>query len=96
MYDNRSPWRNTPILFNKILDIQKPRYIIKDPMDIEYTIPQRLDNRPDLLSYETYGTSKYWWIFALRNPDIIQDPINDFTPGKVIRIPKKTNIDRMG
>ena len=48
MYDNRSPWRNTPILFNKILDIQKPRYIIKDPMDIEYTIPQRLDNRPDL------------------------------------------------
>lgn len=34
MYDNRSPWRNTPILFNKILDIQKPRYIIKDPMDM--------------------------------------------------------------
>ncbi len=96
MYNNNSPWRNTPILFDRILDIQQPRYIYKDPMDMEYIIPQKYNVRPDLLSYAQYGTAKYWWIFSQRNPDLIQDPINDFIAGKTIRIPSKKNIDRMG
>ena len=54
-----------------------------------------MDRRPDLMSYEKYGTAKYWWIFAHRNADIIIDPINDFTAGKVIRIPRRSNIDKM-
>jgi hypothetical protein len=51
--------------------------------------------RPDLCSYELYGTSKYWWIFAKRNPDIIEDPIRDFSVGTRIRIPSKASIDDM-
>lgn len=96
MYNSKSPWSNTPVLYNRILDIQKPRYLSNDPMDMEYIIPQRLDRRPDLFSYEQYGTSKYWWIFSQRNPDTIQDPINDFKAGITIRVPSKNNIDRMG
>ena len=59
------------------------------------TIPQIYDRRPDLYSFEVYGTAKYWWVFAQRNPDIIEDPINDFTTGKKIYVPKRENIDRM-
>ena len=96
MYKRHSPWSNTTILYNKILDIQTKRNIAKDPMDEEVVIPQHFDGRPDLFSYEKYGTAKYWWIFAARNPDTIQDPINDFKAGVTIRVPKKTNIERMG
>jgi hypothetical protein len=95
MYKSSSPWSQTPILKNKILDIQTKRYIHKDDLDEEYTIPAKYEYRPDLLSYEKYGTAKWWWIFALRNPNEIIDPINDFVAGTVIRIPSKKNIDEM-
>jgi len=42
-----------------------------------------------------YDTAKYWWIFATRNPDIIIDPIRDFSAGTEIRIPSKDNIANM-
>jgi len=96
MYKKHSPWSNTTILYDRILDIQKRRYIKKDPLDEEILIPQQYDGRPDLFSYEKYGTSKYWWIFSARNPDTIQDPINDFKAGTMIRVPQKKNIERMG
>ena len=61
---------------------------------MKYTLYHRITiMRPDLCSYELYGTSKYWWIFAKRNPDIIEDPIRDFTVGTRIRIPSKASID---
>lgn len=82
-------------MFGRILDIQNKRYLFKDPLDEEVTIPQHMDRRPDLMSYEHYGTAKYWWIFSHRNTDIILDPINDFTAGKVIKIPRRVNIDKM-
>lgn len=40
-------------------------------------------------------SSKYWWIFAHRNPDIMADPIRDFSAGKVIKLPSLENINRM-
>jgi hypothetical protein len=48
--------------------------------------------RPDLLSYHIYGSSKYWWLFAVRNKNIIIDPIQDFKAGVTIRIPKLENV----
>ena len=96
MYKENSPWNGTSVVDGTILDIMKKRFIYKDPYDEIYTIPQHFNERPDLCSYEFYGTAKYWWIFSQRNPDIIQDPINDFTAGTKIKIPSKKNIDRMG
>ena len=96
MYKSHSPWSKTRIIGGgRILDIQAKRFLAKDPLDEEVTIPQQFDRRPDLYSFEVYGTAKYWWIFAQRNPDEIQDPINDFTAGKKIRVPSRANIDRM-
>jgi|TARA_B110000495_G_scaffold186757_1_gene185554 hypothetical protein len=95
MYKQNSPWSRTSIIEDTILDVLKKRFIFKDPYDEEYIIPQQFDERPDLCSYELYGTAKYWWIFAQRNPDIILDPIRGFTTGTVIKIPSKDNISKM-
>tara|TARA_B100000035_G_scaffold286708_1_gene271197 strand:+ start:105 stop:398 length:294 start_codon:yes stop_codon:yes gene_type:complete len=94
-YDPTSPWKKTGLIKNKVLDIMNNVYLEFDPLDELYTVPQHYDMRPDLCSYELYGTSKYWWIFAKRNPDIIEDPIRDFSVGTRIRIPSKSAIDDM-
>ena len=94
-YDPTSPWKKTGLIKNKVLDIMNNVFLEFDPLDELYTIPQNYDLRPDLCSFELYGTSKYWWIFAKRNPDIIEDPIRDFTVGTRIRIPSKASIDDM-
>ena len=94
-YDPTSPWKKTGLIKNKVLDIMNNVYLEFDPLDELYTVPQNYDMRPDLCSYELYGTSKYWWIFAKRNPDRIEDPIRDFTAGKKIIIPSKNQIDNM-
>jgi hypothetical protein len=55
-------------------------------------ITAKYDRRPDLLSFDVYGTPKFWWVFMMRNKDIIFDPINDFVPGVEIRIPSLSNV----
>lgn len=60
--------------------------------DQTYIIEPAFDQRPDLLSHKLYGTSRLWWIFPLRNPDEIIDPIRDFTTGKEIIIPSKDRL----
>ena len=65
------------------LDIMTPR---------TYTIDKVYAYRPDLLAYDLYDTPRLWWVFAQRNPDVIEDPIYDFTPGKTIQLPKLANL----
>jgi hypothetical protein len=56
--------------------------------DIQVAISPTYDQRPDLMAYDLYGTSGLWWVFAVRNPDIIQDPIWDHTVGTIIYLPQ--------
>lgn len=95
MYKENSPWNKTSIIDNTVLDIINKRILFADPNDEVYVIPQEFDERPDLCSYEKYGTAKYWWIFAARNSNDIEDPIRDFSAGKTIRIPTIENIENM-
>ena len=95
MYGSKSPWYKTPVVQGKFLDTLKKRVLRKDPLDEVYTIEQKYNLRPDLMSYDRYGTSKYWWVFAARNPDAINDPINDFVTGKKIFVPSQDNIENM-
>jgi alpha-L-fucosidase len=62
--------------------------------DFKYVIENQYKHRPDLLSYDLYGTPKLWWVFSQRNMSIIKDPIYDFTPGIVIFCPKKSNLEK--
>jgi hypothetical protein len=81
-----SPYSQTPIK-NWYLDLWVPRNITKSDFDKIIIIPPAFNQRPDLLSNQEYGTPKLWWVFALRNPDLIIDPINDFISGLEIYIP---------
>ena len=90
-YSSTSPYFNTTE--NKIsLDFLNPRTITADQDDISYTIDRIYAYRPYLLAYDLYGTPRLWWVFAQRNPNVIEDPIYDFTIGKTIQLPKMSNL----
>jgi len=76
------------------LELLKIRPIPAESDDFEYTIESQYTHRPDLLSYDLYGTPKLWWVFVQRNMSVLKDPIYDFEPGVRIKIPKKSNLQR--
>ena len=49
-------------------------------------------NTISLKDFNKYGSSKYWWMFAMRNKDTLIDPIQDFKAGITIKIPKIENL----
>lgn len=61
--------------------------------DEPYTIGHGYEGRPDLLADILYQDSKLWWVFALRNPDLIKDPIRDFKTGVMIMVPPLAAVD---
>lgn len=72
------------------LDVWIPRSVPASEFDKTEIIPPEFDQRPDLMSQQKYGTPKLWWVFCMRNPDLMADPISDFVAGLEIYIP--TNI----
>ncbi len=87
-YSKNSPYFQTA-MYGKFLDVLTPRTIKKDPADTIYTIGFMYNHRPDLLAHDLYKDSGLWWVFAARNPDIIQDPIFDFATGVTIYVPNQ-------
>lgn len=79
--------KNAPALDTVFLDLNTLPSIPQSSTDEEYEIGSGYDERPDLLAYQLYGSSRLWWVFALRNPDIIIDPIRDFKAGVRIFLP---------
>ena len=71
-----------------------PRTITKEADDIIFEINNIYALRPDKLAYDLYGDSGLWWVFAARNPNVIEDPIFDFQIGKKIYLPKKVTLEK--
>ncbi len=92
-YLTSSPYFNTE-LFGEFLDTLSYRAIPKEVDDIVYTIKPQHALRPDLLAYDLYGDANLWWVFAVRNPNSIEDPIFDFQPGVTIFLPKSTTLKK--
>ena len=90
-YSNTSPYFETEELTD-YLDVLNPRTLTAELDDQSYIIERTYAYRPDLLSYDLYGTPRLWWVFAQRNPDKIEDPIYDFEMGVTIQLPKKENV----
>ena len=88
--------KNNQILDGIFLDINKLPSVKVTLSDEEYSIDPAYDQRPDLLASALYNNSRLWWVFALRNPDIITDPIRDFTAGTVIYLPSAGSISALG
>lgn len=91
-YKQTSPYKQTKI-FENALDVLSYRPITKEPDDIKFTINDIYALRPDKLAYDLYGNAELWWVFANRNPNVIEDPIFDFRVGTVIFLPKKSTLE---
>jgi len=85
-YTSSSPYYNTP-LWGKFLDVWNGKTIAPDVSDAIYQIDPIYNLRPDLLAYDMYKDSAFWWVFSVRNPDVLIDPLMNFTTGTVIYVP---------
>lgn len=90
-YGNHSPYAKTQT-FGNFLDVATLPNIPKKADDVLFVINKTYQFRPDLLAFDLYGDSALWWVFAMRNPNTIKDPINDMRPGMQIYLPKKDTL----
>ena len=90
-YGNFSPYRETTITGN-YLDVWNPRDVPILEDDVLIEVPSQYEHRPDLMAYDAYGDANLWWVFAVRNPSVIKDPIYDLVSGVKIYIPQKQTL----
>jgi|SRR6056300_1271765 hypothetical protein len=90
-YSRTSPYYNTSLSGN-FLEIANFPTIPKNSDDVLITVNRTYQFRPDLLAFDLYGDPGLWWVFALRNPNVIYDPVFDMKIGRRIYIPKKETL----
>ena len=72
------------------LVLRKPLNLEPQESDTFVTVSQELLNRPDMISYDVYGTVDLWWVIFEFNK--INDPLFDLKLGQQIRIPDKDRV----
>lgn len=92
IYSRNSPYFGTP-KYGTFLEVLEKRSFPFNADDVVYVIEQAYQYRPDLLAYDLYNDAGLWWVFQMRNPNVITDPLGDFIAGVSIRIPKKTTLN---
>ena len=90
-YQQSSPYYATQQK-STYLGYWNPPAISPSVTDTVIQVAHRHQNRPDLLSYDLYGTTRLWWVFAMINPDQIRDPIYDLIAGIYIYAPSNTSV----
>lgn len=93
-YQNVSPYFKTAQrnYLIEYLDSYTNRPVPSDDTDELISVSPKHEHRPELLAYELYGTPQLWWIFAVRNPNLIIDPIYDLTAGLEIFVPTRSRV----
>jgi hypothetical protein len=94
-YSKTSPYFKTDLV-NNHLDIIDFRDIPISTDDVLYIVNPTYSLRPDLLAFDIYGDSNLWWVFAVRNKDVIQDPIYDLIAGQRIYLPSVNTLKKQG
>ena len=97
-YKGPSPYYTTPQNNNMLpyLVFWNAPAVVPTTNDTLYTVTATYQHRPDLLSYDIYNTTGYWWVFAARNPDTIKDPIYDLVAGINIYLPARAGLPNAG
>ncbi len=93
IYGNSSPYYTTTIS-NDYLDVLNLRNIPEQTDDHQFILTATYQYRPDLLAYDLYKDSRLWWVFAVRNRDVLKDPVFDMVAGTKIYLPKLSTIKR--
>jgi len=91
LYKDNSPYATTSYSAG-YLDIINFRDIPARTDDVLYEVTKQYENRPDLLAYDLYGDVGLWWVFSVRNKDIIKDPVFDLVAGIKIYLPTANTI----
>lgn len=93
-YDKRSPYSATAQVnkYVQYLDIWVPPSLSVGTDDQNIVVSSKYQNRPDLLSYDLYGTPRLWWVFAAYNSSVIKDPIYDLVAGMHLYVPAKSSL----
>jgi hypothetical protein len=94
-YSNFSPYYKTQETHGH-LDVLSLRDIPAASDDILFEVTQTYSLRPDLLAHDLYNDSRLWWVFAVRNKDVIQDSIYDLVAGQRIYLPSLANLQSVG
>jgi hypothetical protein len=94
-YKRGSFIRNPDIIDGKFMGLNELPKVLKNVKDETYIIGHGYDERPDLLAHKLYGSVRYWWVFAQRNPDVLKDPIRDFKAGTKIMLPAEESISKI-
>jgi len=94
IYQKTSPYYTTPQVTNYVdyLGFWNGTYILPKSSDALMQLDAQYQYRPDLLAYMQYGTPQLWWVFMLRNPNVIKDPIWDFVANIRIYVPQKDSL----
>lgn len=90
-YSITSPYYKTP-LWGQFLDLWNGASIPAAPDDALYQIDKQYEYRPDLLAYDIYKDSNLWWVFAVRNPDVLLDPLFSFASPNIIYVPTRQTL----
>lgn len=90
-YKSSSPYVNTNQT-SWYLDFYKDPDLLTSEDDPIILIEPKYEYRPDLLSFDLYGTPRFWWVFQLRNMDVIKDPIWDLKSGMEIYAPSADSV----
>jgi hypothetical protein len=93
VYSKTSPYYGT-VMNQGYLDVMTFRDFERQDDDIEWEVTKDYENRPDLLAFNLYNDVNLWWVFAMRNPNVIQDPIYDLVAGTKIFLPKLSTLKR--
>tara|TARA_Y100001937_G_C7064554_1_gene305393 strand:+ start:355 stop:657 length:303 start_codon:yes stop_codon:yes gene_type:complete len=94
-FKNNSYLRNTTSLNEKFLDVAALPKLRANVYDEDYVIDLDVEERPDLLAFKVYGDANLWWVFAMRNPDELVDPIRDFKQGVTIKLPSAESVQNL-
>lgn len=92
-YKKTSPYFQTSAA-SGYLEFMNFRNIPAYLSDTVYELTEVHQYRPDLLASDVYDTPDLWWVFAVRNINIIKDPIFDFKAGIRIYIPEIDTINK--
>ncbi len=93
LYNSYSPYFTTEVV-NDYLDILNFRDIPVLTDDVLFTLTSTYQYRPDLLAYDLYKDHNLWWVFAVRNKNVLKDPVFDMEAGVKIYLPKLSTIKR--
>lgn len=94
MATGNNQYTNTPIkdFYLDVANLPTSSQLIANKKTQTIVVAPKFEFRPDLLSYELYGNSNYWWTIVLINRNQLIDPIRDLKAGMLIRVLSKADI----